>query len=903
MKEFLFAHRDANLAASRRLLGGALKRRTLAGAAIMALAISTPVHAASGEVSPPPQTQAAANVTIEQAFDALVADAKTQIMSDPALAVETALRAEELARSVSGLENSQSALATALWLKGEALLRSGRPEEGAEPVAEALQLVSVDATQKKLRADLLLAQGRIAGRAADMELAVKSYFRAHDLFVELGETRNEAVTLMAIGSINRDAESYDKALGYYERAAEIYAGDARVNLSSANNRANILKELGRHDEARLLFQSALLIARDMGSGVLQGRILTNMAENEVLANNFSLAQDLSERARTAFGQDDGTDWLRFVAAVEAQVQLARNDIDAAEALIEEVFAGVDIATTSLSFEEAHDTAQQIYARLDDFEKAYAHQERFQALTAEATRASASANLALLEAQFHFAEQELNIARLRTEQIESALALGEADRRATALQGVLAVAAAALIFLLALAFGYRRHRNQVARMNTTLESTVVQRDTEIAQRKTVETELVTARQLAEQANEAKSAFLATMSHELRTPMNGILGFADVLHAEDLTQDQLRYVDIIKSSGNALLTLINDILNLSQIEAGKLKLQSKLFNLRDTVIDATTLLQAKAKEKNLHLATHIDPNLPANVTGDPDRIRQVLINLVGNAVKFTDQGSVAVIVVPDEDGGIKFSVVDTGCGIAEDKTDILFERFSQVDNSSTREFDGSGLGLAICKELVRLMDGEIGVKSQPGVGSEFFVTLPLTSSEELEVTAASVENRLARTARVLVVDNVSVNQQIYRLIMPSMNAETVVVDSADAALAAIDQGQQQNAPFDLVIVSDIFAADAARDLPQAIRERMSGDVKVVLSSPRTYDPSALAKMGFDARIEQPISARTIFSRFAALLPDNVSVEYRPMQRSVAPEAQLEVSSALGHVFTQSGKRAAG
>jgi CheY-like chemotaxis protein len=387
------------------------------------------------------------------------------------------------------------------------------------------------------------------------------------------------------------------------------------------------------------------------------------------------------------------------------------------------------------------------------------------------------------------------------------------------------------------------------------------------------------------------------------MNGILGFADVLHAEDLTADQLRYVDIIESSGNDLLTLINDILNLSQIEAGKLSVQSKLFNLRDTVIDATTLLQTKAKEKNLHLATHIDPKLPTNVTGDPDRVRQVLINLVGNAVKFTETGSVAVIVVPGKDGGINFSVVDTGCGIAEDKLDVLFDRFSQVDNSSTREFEGSGLGLAICSELVQLMDGEIGVKSQPGVGSEFWMTLPLSSAEELDVTAESMENRLAMTARVLVVDNVSVNQQIYRLIMPAMNAETIIVEDADAALAAVDQSQQNNAPFDLVIVSDAFTADPSLDLPKTIRERMAGGVKLVLSSPRTYDPSALAKMGFDARIEQPISARTIFSRFAALLPDNVVRESGAKQHAVQSDTQIEVSEVLGHVFTQSGSRAAG
>ena len=268
------------------------KARVMMAAAIAGILAATTDYAAAQEVNAPVEVtqaaEAATDVTVEQAFDSLIAEAKEQMMTDPALAVETATKAAQLVETIDEFENRDRSMATALWLKGEAYLRSGQPEAGQPLVASALILLGDADAKSKLRADLLLAQGRIAGRAADMELAVRSYYEAHDIFVVLKEARNEAITLMALGSIYRDAEAYDKALSYYERAAEIYSGDARIDLSSANNRASILKELGRHGEARDLFHDALAVAKNMESDVLQGRILTNLADNEVSAGNLSL---------------------------------------------------------------------------------------------------------------------------------------------------------------------------------------------------------------------------------------------------------------------------------------------------------------------------------------------------------------------------------------------------------------------------------------------------------------------------------------------------------------------------------------------------------------------------------------------------------------------------------------
>ena len=862
------------------------KNRVMMAAAIAGILAATTDYAVAQEVNAPVEVtqaaEAATNVTVEQAFDTLIAEAKEQMMTDPARAVETATKAAQLVETIDEFENRDRSMATALWLKGEAYLRSGQPEAGQPLVASALILLGDADAKSKLRADLLLAQGRIAGRAADMELAVRSYYEAHDIFVVLKEARNEAITLMALGSIYRDAEAYDKALSYYERAAEIYSGDARIDLSSANNRANILKELGRHGEARDLFHDALAVAKNMESDVLQGRILTNLADNEVSAGNLSLAEEFASRARQAFGADSGTDWLRFVDGTQAHIRLLQGDATAAEPFINAAFADVDMATTSLSFEEMHDVAQQVYAKLGNYEAAFAHHQRLKALTDEAKKASASANGALLEAQFSFAEQKLNIERLKSTQLETDLALEQEKERSLTYMGVATLAGVLVLFSILMAFAYRRHRDQVSRVNSALEDSIEQRDREIAYRIAAEQELVVAKELAEQANEAKTTFLATMSHELRTPMNGILGFADVLKGSGLNEDQATYVDIIKSSGDTLLTLINDILDLSKIEAGKLSIANRLFNLNDTVEEAVKLLETKAAEKNLSLALHVDPRLPTHVNGDPDRLRQVLINLVGNAIKFTEKGSVAVVVNFDElSDEIQFSVLDSGIGIAEDKLDILFERFSQIDGTSTRNYNGTGLGLAISKELVEGMNGAINVKSEEGIGSNFWFTLPLEAAEEAEVLPRRKDRQFAKLANVLVVDENDLNTKIYSLILPAMNAKVAFAENAQQALRMAKEAHDGDNGYDYVIVNDALN-DCSADELSLLLQAVDGaeNRKMLLSSARPYSANEVRNVGYDGFIGQPISERTVFASFhKMLLGDKRPSQPEQLQSNVA------------------------
>jgi len=770
--------------------------------------------------------------------DALIAAARATMVSDPKSTIGKAQQARALAMRSDGAKRAEN-IATAQWLEGEAQLRLNNPT-GAGTLLNQAYAALKDSPASRLKGDVLRSRGGYYSATAHVAAALSDYQAAFEIYRSVDDERSQAITLLFMAWLYQDATDYVSALKYYSQAMETYRGDPQLLVSMYNNRGNVFKELGRYGEAESDFRTALKLAHDLDSVVIQGQVLRNLAWTQLREGKVDAA-DQTVAAGFRLPRDrDSAGSIALFWSVAAQVSLQRGNLPEARARIERAFADVDVTEPTMVWWQAHKTAFDIYKKLGEDGRALVHLEAIKSLDDASNKVAASSSTALAGAKFDLSNKELKITKLQADDAKRQRDFEHA-RAQTQFWIFVGSGITAVVIIGMLGFGLvtiRKSRDQVRAANVDLASTNVALGKALA---------------------AKTEFLATTSHEIRTPLNGILGMTQVMLADQKLDAGTRdRIGVVHGAGVSMRALVDDILDVAKMETGNLTVEKAPVDLPAMLRDVSRMWEDQARAKGLSFDLDISA-APSRIESDPARLRQVVFNLLSNALKFTQAGSIHVSssVVTAADGEqVAIVVRDTGIGVAPDKLDLIFESFRQADAGTTRQFGGTGLGLAICRNIAQAMGGDVTVASEEGRGSTFTVTVPLVRvAEEAPVAAES------GAAALLIVDKNPISRAMLKTLFTPRVAAVKVAGSIDEAAAMIAQGG-----IDRVLTDEATIAMNG-DAADGIRALTGVPLSLLWTSPDDDDRARFAAAGVDQLIAKPIAGAALIKEIVTPAPNDV------------------------------------
>ena len=770
-------------------------------------------------------------------FSQQIESTKKAMMSDPAKAAVLAQDALETAKSLPETSDKPISIATAQWLIGEAHIFLSEAGAAEPSINAALETANRLAPASKLQGDLLRSRGAIAAMQGHVQEALAYFQHAYQVFVTAHEARSQAIELQDIGQIFEDAGDYERALRYYAQANDAFDKDPNLSLANFNNRAEVLRKLGRKDEAEVQYKLAMQQAHRLDSAVLKVRILCNLADVQGERGDLTAARATIAQAETLAQSGEAIAWRPFVAGTEAKIFAAAKDYEPAGQQFDKMFKGIDLTKTDPQYREFHEAASLTYGKLGKDGLALAHLRAFQRLNDAARDLTASTSAQLASARFDFANQNLRISNLKSGQLRQQVQIERqhARMRAVVTAAVLAVALGLVAFLSFAVVSGRRSRKRLSAVNRDLE----------------------------RALQAKTDFLAMTSHEIRTPLNGILGMTQVMLTEqDLRADLRDRIRLLQGAGETMRALVDDILDVAKMETGAIELVEEDVDVASMLRDVAALWADQAAAKGIELSQQADA-LPPRIRTDSGRLRQVVFNLMSNAVKFTRQGRVSLKAFVASENANEYLIIevqDTGVGIDQSQKSAIFEPFHQANSATTREFGGTGLGLAICRKVIAALGGEINVESTVGAGSTFRLSLPIVRSvnaAEPQKVDREVATALER-ARVLLVDSNPLAQGMLSSYLEPHVAAITCVATVDEALPFIARGDIDHLLLETSAVGSQYGLSAPMKDLVATARAANLRISLLAAANGGVPVEELVPLGVDQVIPKPVGGRLLLVR---------------------------------------------